>query len=157
MNPTVPIHTQYVSPSSLLSLPLRETPVVPSDTRVRTLSLRNQPIAQLGLLLSHGRGILHTGSLLLRRGDYAEFVLDSWNDPLARTYQFPGGVHQMFEHLVGLHRTILEGVGVLPKRSIVSFGVGAGDDEQYHEGDFVVHLDGYVPLLPAPVLSPDDA
>ena len=142
MNPSIPLHTHYLSPGSLLALPLRDVPLFPPETTVRTPTLRTQPISQISLILSHGAGILHTGSILLRRGDYANFVLDGWNDPLIRNYGFPGGVHQALEHLIQWHSTILEGLALMPKRSLLSFGVAAGDDEQYHEGDFVVHLDG---------------
>jgi mannan polymerase II complex MNN11 subunit len=147
MNPSVPIHKHYLSPSSLLILPLRDASLFPPDTSVRTHLLRNQPVSQINFILSHGRGILHTGSIVLRGGDYAEFLLDSWNDPLVRSYQFPGEDHQALEHLIQWHSTILEGIAVMPKRSLSSFGVATADDEQYHEGDFVVHLDGYLSLL----------
>jgi len=63
-----------------------------------------------------------------------------------RSYGFPGEDRHAFEHLVQWHSTILEGLAVMPKRSILSFAVAPGDDEQYHEGDFVVHLDGYSSL-----------
>ena len=142
MNPSIPLHTHYLSPASLLALPLRDVPVFPPETTIRTLTLRAQPISQIGLILSHGGGILHTGSIILRRGDYAKFILDSWNDPLVRSYGFAGEDHQALEHLVQWHPTTLEGLAVMPKRSLLSFGIASGDDEQYHEGDFVVHLDG---------------
>jgi mannan polymerase II complex MNN11 subunit len=145
MNPSIPLHTHYSSPPSLLALPLREVTVFPPETTIRTLSLKNQPISQINLILSHGAGILHTGSILIRSGDYANFLLDSWNDPLVRSYGFPGNDHQALEHLIQWHHTILDGLAVMPKRSLLSFSVAAGDDEQFHEGDFVVHLDGSSP------------
>ena len=150
MNPSIPLHTHYLSSASLLALPLRDVPVFPPETTVRTASLRNQPVSQISLILSHGGGILHTGSIIIRRGDYADFILDSWNDPLVRSYGFPDEAHQALEHLIQWHSTILEGLAVMPKRSLLSFGVAAGDDEQYHEGDFVVHLDGFTPPIHSP-------
>ena len=144
MNPSIPIHSYYLSRSSLLVLPLRESPVFLPHSTTRTLSLRAQPISQIGLILSHGGGILHTGSIVLRRGDYASFVLDSWSDPFVRSYGFEGENSHAIEHLIQVHPTILEGLAIMPKRTLLSFGVAAGEDEQFHEGDFVVHLDGYV-------------
>jgi mannan polymerase II complex MNN11 subunit len=143
MNPSIPIHTHYLSAASLLILPLRESPIFPPHSTTRTLSLRAQPVSQIALILQHGGGILHTGSIVMRRGDYADFVLDSWNDPLVRSYGFPGEDSQAIEHLLQFHSTILEGLAIMPKRSLLSFGVTSGEDEQFHEGDFVVHLDGY--------------
>jgi mannan polymerase II complex MNN11 subunit len=142
MNPSIPIHTHYLSSSSLLALPLRDVPVFPPQTTVRTHTLRTQPTSQINLILSHGAETLHTGSIVFRRGDYANFVIDSWNDPLVRSYEFPGEDYEALEHLIQWHPTILEGLAIMPKRSLLSFSVAAGDDEQYHEGDFVVHLDG---------------
>jgi len=143
MNPTIPLHTHFLSPESLLALPLRDVSLFPPDQVFRTPTLRTQPVSQIGLILSHGAGYIHTGSILLRGGDYAKFVLDSWNDPLVRSYGFPGNDHQALEHLLQWHSTIIEGLTLMPKRSLLSFAGAAGDDEQYHEGDFVVHLDGY--------------
>jgi mannan polymerase II complex MNN11 subunit len=147
MNPSIPLHTNFLSSASLLALPLRDVPVFPPETSIRTLPLRTQPISQISLILSHGGGILHTGSILVRRGDFANFFIDSWNDPLVRSYGFPGEDHQALEHMIQWHSTVLDGLAVMPKRSLLSFGVAAGDDEQYHEGDFVVHLDGYIPHI----------
>src|SRR5579859_826851 len=98
MNPSIPLHTHYLSPASLLALPLRDVPVFPPETTVRTPTLRAQPISSIGLILSHGGGILHTGSIILRRGDYGKFILDSWNDPLVRSYGFQGEDHQALAH-----------------------------------------------------------
>jgi len=142
MNPTIPLHNHFLSPASLLALPLRDVPVFPPETAIRTHSLKNQPVSHIGLVLTHGGGLLHTGTIILKRGDYAKFLLDSWNDPLVRSYGFPGEENQALEHLIQWHATLLEGLAIMPKRSLVSFSVAAGDDEQYHEGDFVVHLDG---------------
>ena len=142
MNPTIPLHSHFLSPASLLALPLRDVPVFPPENTIRTSSLKNQPLSQIGLILTHGGGLLHTGSIIVRRGDYAKFLLDSWNDPLVRSYGFPGHENQALEHLIQWHATLMEGLAIMPKRSLLSFSVAAGDDEQYHEGDFVVHLDG---------------
>ena len=61
-----------------------------------------------------------------------------------RSYGFEGENSHAIEHLIQVHPTILEGLAIMPKRTLLSFGVAAGEDEQFHEGDFVVHLDGYV-------------
>ena len=128
-------------------MPLRESPVFPPHSTTRTLSLRTQPVSQIALILSHGAGILHTGSIVLRRGDYASFVLDSWSDPLVRSYGFEGEDGHAIEHLIQFYPAILEGLAIMPKRTLLSFAVAAGEDEQFHEGDFIVHLDGYLSLF----------
>jgi mannan polymerase II complex MNN11 subunit len=142
MNPSIPLHTHFLSSSALTSLPLRDVPIFPVETSLRTPTLRTQPLSQISLILTVGGGIIHTGSMIIRRGDYAEFILDSWNDPLIRDYGFVGQVHQGLEHIISSHPVVTEGIAVMPKRSIMSFAVGSSDEEQYHEGDFVVHLDG---------------
>ena len=86
MNPTIDIKTQITEKKTLESLMMRDKPVVPPDSVIRTFShLRGDKIDLI--LTQDGEGLCQ-GSFILRRGEWAKFFLDTWFDPLYRSYNF---------------------------------------------------------------------
>lgn len=65
---------------------MRDKPVVPPDSVIRTFShLRGDKIDLI--VTQDGEGLCQ-GSFILRRGEWAKFFLDTWFDPLYRSYNF---------------------------------------------------------------------
>lgn len=65
---------------------LKDTPVVPPDSVIKTFShLKGD---QVDLVLTQDREGLAQGSFIVKQGDWARFFLDSWFDPLYRSYNF---------------------------------------------------------------------
>ena len=65
---------------------LRELPIIPSGTIVRTSgSLRS---GDVNIVLSQDVDSLAHESMIIRSGTWAEYFLDAWFDPLYRTYNF---------------------------------------------------------------------
>ena len=65
---------------------LKDKPVVPPDSVIRTFShLKGDMI---DLVLTQDTEGLCQGSFLLRRGEWAQFFLDTWFDPLYKSYNF---------------------------------------------------------------------
>lgn len=86
MNPGLPLSTHITSIKRLESLMLKDVPVVPPDSVIRTFShLKGEKI---DLILTQDREGLCQGSFILRQGDWAKFFLDTWFDPLYRSYNF---------------------------------------------------------------------
>ena len=86
MNYNVDIRTQITEKKMLESLMMRDKPVVPPDSVIRTFShLRGDKIDLI--LTQDGEGLCQ-GSFILRRGEWAKFFLDTWYDPLYRSYNF---------------------------------------------------------------------
>ena len=86
MNPALGLSAHVMAPARLEALMLKDKPVVPPDSVIHTFShLRGDKIV---LVLSQvGVGVCQV-SLVLRRGDWAQFFLDVWFDPLYRSYNF---------------------------------------------------------------------
>ncbi len=86
MNPTLDLKTLITDKKILESSMMRDKPVVPPDSVIRTFShLRGDKIDLI--VTQDGEGLCQ-GSFILRRGEWAKFFLDTWFDPLYRSYNF---------------------------------------------------------------------
>ncbi|KAI9717079.1 MAG: hypothetical protein M1812_005014 [Candelaria pacifica] len=142
-NPSLSISDHIVSRSRLESLMLKDVPVVPPDSVIKTFShLKGD---QVDLILTQDKEGLAQGSFIIRQGDWAQFFLDSWFDPLYRSYNFQRAEGHALEHVVQWHPTILSKLVLVPQRTMNSYdSESAGGDENrlYKAGDFVVRLSG---------------
>ena len=86
MNPSVDLKQHILNPKRLESIMIRDAPVVPPDSVIRTFShLKGDKI---DLVLTQDNEGLSQGSFILRRGEWSKFFLDTWFDPLYRSYNF---------------------------------------------------------------------
>lgn len=86
MNPSLSLHSHILEKRRIESIMLRDKPVVPPDSVIKTFShLKSDKIDIV--LTQDGEGLCQ-GSFILRRGDWARFFLDTWFDPLYRSYNF---------------------------------------------------------------------
>jgi mannan polymerase II complex MNN11 subunit len=98
MNPALSISSHITNPSRLSTLMKRDHPVVPPDSVIHTFS--HLLPRQIDLIISQDGESLSHGSFLLRNwggidargkregGDWAKFFLDTWYNPLYRSYNF---------------------------------------------------------------------
>lgn len=86
MKPEVNLYTQFLAPKRLEQLMLRDISVVPPDSVIKTFShLKGDKV---DLVLTQDREGLCQGSFILLQTDWAKFFLDTWFDPLYRSYNF---------------------------------------------------------------------
>lgn len=86
MNPSFTINSHVMARSRLESLMLKDIPVVPPDSVIKTFShLRGD---RVDLVLTQDAEGLSQDSFIIRQGDWAHFFLDAWFDPLYRQYNF---------------------------------------------------------------------
>lgn len=139
MNPVLSLSAHVTDPSRLSSLMLRDIPIVPPDSVIRTP--KYVPATKIDVIVTQDHTGLHPGSMLIRRNDFSEYLLDAWYDPMFRDYGFPKGEQDTLEHLAQWHTTILAHIAVIPQR-IVNAYPNSPRDTEYQDGDFVVHFDG---------------
>lgn len=96
-----------------------DTPVVPPDSVIKTFS--HLKPERVDFILSQDREGLAGGSLLIRTGDWAKYFLDTWYDPLYRSYNFQKAEGHALEHIVQWHGTILAKLALVPQRVINSY------------------------------------
>lgn len=86
MNPSQSIESHVLDKSRLESMMLKDVPVVPPDSIIKTYAhLRAEDV---DLILSTDNDDLSSGSFLIRQGEFSRFFLDVWFDPLYRSYNF---------------------------------------------------------------------
>ena len=149
---------------------LREKPVVPPDSVIKTFG--NLKGDRIDLILTQDGEGLCQGSFIVKNGEWARFFLDTWFDPLYRSYNFQKAeAHALVcflpillplplpsqslpaniptpkqEHIVQWHPTILTKLALIPHRLLNTYNVDiasrGGKDNLYKEGDFVVRLVG---------------
>jgi mannan polymerase II complex MNN11 subunit len=86
MNPELSIEGHIMNAKRLEGLMQRDKPIVPPDSVIKTFShLKGQNV---DIVLTQDKEGLAGGSFIVRRGDWAKFFLDTWFDPLYRSYNF---------------------------------------------------------------------
>ncbi|MCJ1311633.1 hypothetical protein MMC25_005306 [Agyrium rufum] len=144
MNPTLPLTSHVVSASKLESLMLKDIPVVPPDSVIHTFShLKGHNIDLV--LTQDGEGLCPE-SFVLRQSEWSRFFLDTWFDPLYRSYNFQRAEGHALEHIVQWHPTILAKLALIPQRTINSYTVDiasrGGRKVTYEKDDFIVRAVG---------------
>lgn len=86
MNPSLSLQSHITSPTRLESLLLKDKPVVPPDSVIKTFG--HLQGSGIDLVITQDKEGLCLGSLILRRGSWAQYFLDTWFDPLYRSYNF---------------------------------------------------------------------
>ncbi|KAI9155408.1 alpha-1,2-galactosyltransferase [Paramyrothecium foliicola] len=135
MDPTKTLEELVLSPKKLESLMIKDYPVVPPDSIIKTFNyLRGE---DTDLVISQDRDGLISDSVILRNGDWAKYFVETWFDPLYRSYNFQKAERHALEHIVQWHPTILSRLALVPQRTIASYTrTDLGD--VYQSGDFVV-------------------
>ncbi|KAL9633883.1 MAG: hypothetical protein Q9164_004424 [Protoblastenia rupestris] len=144
MDPSVNLNEHVVGKKKLESLMLRDKPVVPPDSVIKTFAHLKGDKVDL-VLTQDGEGLCQ-GSFIIRRGEWAKFFLDTWFDPLYRSYNFQKAEGHALEHVVQWHPTILTKLALVPQKILNSYNVDitsrGGKEVQYKKGDFVIRLVG---------------
>ncbi|KAG8530903.1 uncharacterized protein KY384_004260 [Bacidia gigantensis] len=143
MDPSVNLEEHLVGKKKLESLMLRDKPVVPPDSVIKTFAhLKGDKI---DFIVTQDNEGLCQGSFVIRRGEWAKFFLDTWFDPLYRSYNFQKAEGHALEHIVQWHPTILTKLALVPLRILNTYNVDiatrGGQDVMYKRGDFLVRLE----------------
>ena len=75
-----------MNPKLLESMMIKDQSIVPPDSVIKTFS--HLKGSQVDLVLTQDKDGLAQGSFVVRKGDWARFFLDTWFDPLYRSYNF---------------------------------------------------------------------
>lgn len=86
MNPALKVEEHVMKPARLESLMIKDHPVVPPDSIIKTFThLKGQ---DADFVLTQDKDGLSVGSFVLRNGEWAEFFLETWFNPIYRSYNF---------------------------------------------------------------------
>lgn len=86
MNPHLKVEDYVMSGSKLESSMFKDLPVVPPDSIIKTFShLKGNDVE---FVLTQDKEGLASSSFVIKNGEWAIFFLDTWFDPLYRSYNF---------------------------------------------------------------------
>lgn len=157
MSPHLSIEKDIMATAKLEEKMIVDHPVVPPDSIIHTFShLRGEDV---NFLLTQDKQGLVTSTFILRNSEWSRFFLETWFDPIYRSYNFQkaethalvGGRflfsgerqnHRLTlkqEHIVQWHPTILSKLALVPQRTINSYS-SAARGEEYQTGDLAVRF-----------------
>lgn len=86
MNPDVTVERHIMNADQLDSIMLRDQPIVPPDSVIKTFpQLKGEHV---DCAVTQDADGLAPESFILRGGEWSKFFLDTWFDPLYRSYNF---------------------------------------------------------------------
>lgn len=141
MDPSKSLESHLLGKNRLESLMLKNVPVVPPNSVVKTLP--HLTSKDIELVFTVDDADLSTGSFVIRQGEFADFFLDVWSDPLYRNYNFVKAETHALDHIVQWHPTILARLALVPQRIINAYSKDSPDvtaDGIYRDGDFVIRF-----------------
>ncbi|KAH8888297.1 hypothetical protein GQ53DRAFT_262430 [Thozetella sp. PMI_491] len=137
MSPSVTLEDYLMKASTLESLMIKDHPVVPPDSIIKTFThLKGQDV---DFVLTQDNDGLSVGSFVLRNGDWAKFFLETWYDPIYRSYNFQKAETHALEHIVQWHPTILSKLALVPQNIINAYSQPA-KGVAYKDGDIAVRF-----------------
>jgi len=145
MNPDLTVETHIMNPKRLETLIIKEQPIVPPDSVIKTFA--HLKPTNVDFVLTQDREGLAAGSFIIRRGEWSKFFLDTWFDPLYRSYNFQKADTHALEHIVQWHPTILSKLVLIPQRYMNAYCKNAPGEQsgKYKDGDFVIRFAGCEP------------
>ena len=163
MNPAISLHMDVLAPGRLESIALGNAPIVPPDSVIKTFSYI--PGTKIDFVITQDKDGLAPNSFIVRNGEWSKFFLDSWFDPIYRSYNFQKAESHALEHIVQYvnllivssllhhktnsrietnreirwHGTILAKLAVVPQKFFNAYAIGPSNPEAgpYKEGDLV--------------------
>ncbi|KAI9644175.1 putative alpha-1,6-mannosyltransferase mnn11 [Ciborinia camelliae] len=86
MNPALKVEDHIMDPKRLESLMIKDRSIVPPDSVIKTFP--NLKGKNIDLVLTQDKYGLSQASFIIRKGEWSKFFLDTWFDPLYRSYNF---------------------------------------------------------------------
>lgn len=141
MNPDISVTSHVLDRKRIESLMLKDIPVVPPDSVIKTFS--HVKGNNVEFILSQDKEDLTSDNFFIKQGDWAHFLLDTWFDPLYRSYGFAKAEKHALDHIVQWHPTILTKMALLPQRVFNAYSKdspGAVVNGTYQDGDFIIRF-----------------
>ncbi|EPS44983.1 hypothetical protein H072_1030 [Dactylellina haptotyla CBS 200.50] len=141
INMDLSLHSHILSKERLNSLMLRDHPVIPPESIIKTFKRTEADDVQF-IITQDGHSVKSDSFFIRRKKDeygwekgkggkkggsvYGYYLLDVWFDPLYRFYHFGDGETSALEHMIQWHPTILAKLAIIPQRIMMSYPIAAG-------------------------------
>ncbi|KAF1360032.1 alpha-1,6-mannosyltransferas-like protein subunit [Lizonia empirigonia] len=139
MAPEIDLQAHLLAPAQLEKLMITNAPVVPPDSVIKTFG--NLKGNRIDFVIAQDKEGLAPTSFIVRNGEWAKFFLDSWFDPIYRSYNFQKAESHALEHIVQWHGTILAKLAMVPQSLLNAYVAGPhAPDGLYKEGHLVANF-----------------
>ncbi|KAK6535405.1 hypothetical protein TWF694_001866 [Orbilia ellipsospora] len=143
INMDLSLESHILSKQRLNSLMLRDHPVIPPESIIKTFKRTDADDVQL-IITQDGKSVKSDSFFVRRKKEefgweqgkgkssrkggtvYGYYLLDTWFDPLYRFYHFGDGETSALEHMIQWHPTLLAKLAIIPQRVMLSYPVAAG-------------------------------
>ncbi|PGH27263.1 hypothetical protein AJ80_00973 [Polytolypa hystricis UAMH7299] len=142
-NPTLSLTSHVLDKHRLERLMIKDTSVVPPDSVIKTFS--HLAGNDVDLVITQDGEDLVPDSFIIRKSEWASFFLDSWFDPLYRSYNFAKAEKHALDHIIQWHPTLLAKLALVPQRVMNAYSVNSkpiGRDGLYQDNDFIINFAG---------------
>lgn len=137
MNPHLSIEKDIMAPAQLEQKMILDYPVVPPDSIIHTFKhLQGEDV---DFVVTQDKDGLSTSSFLVRNSEWSRYFLETWFDPMYRSYNFQKAETHALEHIVQWHPTILSKLAIVPQRTINSYDK-PDKGQAYSTGDLAVRF-----------------
>lgn len=86
MNPTSRVEEHVMDTHKLEETMLKDHPVVPPESIIKTFS--HVKARDIDFVITQDKEGIATSSMIVKNGEWAKFFLDTWFDPMYRSYNF---------------------------------------------------------------------
>lgn len=86
MNPSLSLEAHITGPAKLNTLMRRDVPIVPPESVIKTY--KHVPAERIQFIITQDKIGMSPGSIIIKSGDWAKYMLDAWYDPMFRFYNF---------------------------------------------------------------------
>jgi mannan polymerase II complex MNN11 subunit len=95
-----------MDPKRMEMLMIKDQPIIPPDSVIKTFS--HIKAKEIEFALTQDKDGLAPSSFILKHGDWAKFFLDTWFDPLYRSYNFQrADRHALVSYHLCIHENIV--------------------------------------------------
>jgi mannan polymerase II complex MNN11 subunit len=104
MEPELDIKEHIMKAGKLEAMMIKDHPVVPPDSIIKTFN--HLKANDIDLVITQDNEGLSSESMIIRNGDWAKFFLETWYDPIYRSYNFQKAEEHALVSLQGRRHAI---------------------------------------------------
>jgi len=98
-------------------------------------------VDDVNMIIAMDANGINAGSMFLRKGWWAEMLLDLWLDPFFINRNWYGMEQDGLVHILTYHKSFTKHVGIVDQKNINSYASGAVSG-WWKEDDLVIHFAG---------------
>jgi hypothetical protein len=143
MTPSLDLHTHVLSKEGMLEHMLIDQEIVGvggGPLGFKTLADPNPN--DMNFLIAQDFWGQNVGSFLMRRGDWSDWVLEMWADPLATAKDWVFPENDGWTHLFKNHQIVRDHTAIMKQRALNAYPNYNDLGEHWEQGDLLVHFAG---------------